>query len=59
MANLVFMSDLQPGLSGALFLFYQKKKKAGTEDGKAALIIILKKQKSINKADSVYTFIKT
>ena len=31
--NIVFMSNLQPGLSGALFLFSQKKKKAGAEDG--------------------------
>jgi len=33
---------MQPGLSGALFLFCEKKKKAGTEDGKAAQIIYLK-----------------
>lgn len=31
--NIVFMSNLQPGLSGALFLFLLKKKKAVVEDG--------------------------
>lgn len=30
---------MQPGLSGALFLFLLKKKKAGTEDGIAAIKI--------------------
>ena len=27
------LCEARPGLSGALFLFCQKKKKAGTEDG--------------------------
>ncbi len=30
------MNDTQPGLSGALFVF-EKNKKAGAEDGKAAI----------------------